>query len=199
MAWHSACLAQSVRNPWYAPPAIQGTDDFQTQALPAKRPNQGKGRGGKQSDRSQVPQRKFPPDLKLWSSYLEVLQGHDDPRCLWIPFRTEVSSRAQSPAERHPTSHWCGQATRSVHGPMLASPGHWHHHHRSPLDTAGQPGACIVTAVLQAGFASSTCIGGIRNPDISRHPDLLRSRHGGSPQWTNVWPISFPYRCAGSV
>ena len=34
---------QPVRNPWCAPPAIQGTDDFQTHAPPAKRPKQGKG------------------------------------------------------------------------------------------------------------------------------------------------------------
>ena len=37
-------------------PAIQGMDDLQTHAPPAKRPKQGKGRGGKQRDRSQVPQ-----------------------------------------------------------------------------------------------------------------------------------------------
>ena len=47
---------QPVRNPWYAPPANQGTDDSQTHAPPAKRPKQGKGKGGKQPDKPQVPE-----------------------------------------------------------------------------------------------------------------------------------------------
>ena len=37
-------------------PANQGTDDSQTHAPPAKRPKQGKGKGGKQHDKPQVPE-----------------------------------------------------------------------------------------------------------------------------------------------
>ena len=47
---------QPVRYPRYAPPANQGTDDSQTRAPPAKRPKQGKGKGGKQPDEPQVPE-----------------------------------------------------------------------------------------------------------------------------------------------
>ena len=41
---------QPVRNPWYAPPASQGTDDLQTHA-PPKRSKEGKGKGGEQRER----------------------------------------------------------------------------------------------------------------------------------------------------
>ena len=65
---------QPVRNPWYAPPANQGTDDSQTHAPPAKRPKQGKGKGGKQHDKPQVPElTEVPTRLETGLSYLAAL------------------------------------------------------------------------------------------------------------------------------
>ena len=73
----------------------------------------------------------------------------------------------------------------------------------SPLDMAGQPGACMVTAVFYKRvlpIVGTTAHGEARSRDSAQCRDSLRSRRGGLPQWTNVWPISPAYGvCAGSV
>ena len=148
---------QPVRNPWYAPPANQGTDDSQTHAPPAKRPKRGKGKGGKQHDRPQVPELTEVPTrletvVKLSGSTCYRAMVIQD-ACGFLSGRRHRhdSQRQQSEAQLRTAAVKRREAftranvglSRAIGTTIIVS----------PLDMAGQPGACIVTAVLQAGFA----------------------------------------------
>ena len=148
---------QPVRNPWYTPPASQGTDDLQTHAPPAKRPKQGKGKGGKQRDRPQVPELTEVPTrletvVKLSGSTCYRAMVIQD-ACGFLSGRRhrQDSQRQQSDAQLRTAAVKRREAftranvglSRAIGTTIIVS----------PLDMAGQPGACIVTAVLQAGFA----------------------------------------------
>ena len=71
-------------------PVNKGMDDSQTHAPPAKRPKQGKGKGGKQPDKPQVPElTEVPTRLETVVKLLaRALSGHGDSRCVRIPIRT---------------------------------------------------------------------------------------------------------------
>ena len=59
----------------------------------------------------------------------------------------------------------------------------------SPLAMAGQPGACIVTAVLHAGLiVDTTAYGKSRQPLVPRFAQI---KTWSLASMDNVWPISF--------
>ena len=155
---------QPVRNPWYAPPAIQSTDDFQTQAPPAKRPKQGKGRGGKQSDRSQVPQLTEVPTrletvVKLSGSTCYRAMMIQD-ACGFLSGRGShrERNRQQSDTQLRNTAVKRREAftranvglSRAIGTTIIIS----------PLDMAGQPGACSHCGFCRLDLPLSTPLHG---------------------------------------
>ena len=122
---------------------------------PAKRPKQGKGRGGKQRDRSQVPQ------LTEVPTRLETVVKLSGSTCYRAMVIQDVdffqdggiveSNRQQSDTQLRTAAVKRREAFTRANVGLFRAIGTTII--VSPLDMAGQPGACIVTAVLQAGFA----------------------------------------------
>ena len=148
---------QPVPNPSYAPPAIQGTDDTHARAPPAKRAKQGKGSGEKPSNMSQVSHLTGVPTrletvVKLSGSTCYRAIMIQDARG-FLSGRMTRRDRLRQQSDAHLLTAAIKRREAFTHANVGLSRAIGTIIIVSPLDMAGQPGACIVTAVLQAGFA----------------------------------------------
>ena len=148
---------QPVPNPLYSPPAIQGTDDTPARPPPSKRPKSGKGSGGKAKSSFQsqhlteVPTRLETVVKLSGSTCYRAFMLQDACGFLSGRFSRRDRLRQQHVAQQNALAVKRREAytranvgfSRAIGTTIIIS----------PLDMAGQPGACIVTAVLQAGFA----------------------------------------------
>ena len=148
---------QPVPNPLYAPPAIQGTDDTHAQAPPAKRAKQGKGSVGKPRDLSQVSHLTEVPTrletvVKLsGSTCYRAIMIQD--ACGFLSGHLTRRDRLRQQRDTHQVTAAIKRREAFTRANVGFSRAIGTTIIISPLDMAGQPGACIVTAVLQAGFA----------------------------------------------
>ena len=122
--------------------------------------------------------------------------------CVFTGFLSGRMTRRDRLRQWYPPSHCRNQATRSIHTCQCwLLTGYWHNNHHFST-WYGRPTWCLHCHCCLAGWICRrwyNCIWGFRSPDSSWHPDLLRSRDGGSPQWTNLWPIFLClWRCAAS-
>ena len=148
---------QPVPNPSYAPPAIQGTDDTHARAPPAKRAKQGKGSGEKPRNMSQVSHLTEVPTrletvVKLaGSTCYRAIMIQD--ACGFLSGRMTRRDRLRQQSDAHLLTAAIKRREAFTRANVGLSRAIGTTIIVSPLDMAGQRGACIVTAVLQAGFA----------------------------------------------